>query len=409
MSIPLGGLETAVSGLTVVIAAVTASCWAGELTARRATLLGGLLGLAYLARMDALLFGAVLLAWMAYRAQVSPSRTQFWLTVQCGAVSAAMLVPWLVFSWRAVHAWLPRSGYAILLWSPSPWNRPWTLERLSHAFRSSIVNPAGNVANIFGLWPLVNGPGLSRLSGALVLAVALGLMAYLAWQVRHDERVRRLTWVPIFGLCHTTYYLQFSAHQRYLYPLILLLFYFSATVIVAIAERRQIASDQARTAVVIAGMVVMASVAGYQAYAREFGAEYTQGMVGVIYDEISPWVAQNTEPFARVGSFNGGMLSAFSDRTVVNLDGVMNERAITALQSHALCTYIDNQRIRYLVDDDEAIEMFLDHDDSCVAAHWRAQWEIIHQFWWSSAGGEQRMRWIVMRRTVTSRLASSEN
>ena len=92
------------------------------------------------------------------------------------------------------------------------------------------------------------------------------------------------------------------------------------------------------------------------------------------------------------------MLSTFSNRVVVNLDGVMNERASAAMQTHALCTYIDSQKIRYLVDDDEAIDMFLDRDGSCVEAQWRSQWHVTHEFSWLSAGGEQRVRWVVMQR-----------
>jgi hypothetical protein len=67
VSIPLGGLETAVSGMMVVIVARLASRWADALDSRRAALLGVVLGLASLSRMDALLLAAIVLSWLAYR------------------------------------------------------------------------------------------------------------------------------------------------------------------------------------------------------------------------------------------------------------------------------------------------------------------------------------------------------
>ena len=81
VSIPLGGLETAVSGMTVVIVARFVSRWADSLNLKRAAILGGLLGLAYLARMDALLLGAIVLSWLAYRSFRMRSWQHFGLVV----------------------------------------------------------------------------------------------------------------------------------------------------------------------------------------------------------------------------------------------------------------------------------------------------------------------------------------
>ena len=67
VSVALGGLETSLAGLTVVIVAALASVWGDALTLKRAVVLGAMLGLACLARMDALLLAAVVLGWLAYR------------------------------------------------------------------------------------------------------------------------------------------------------------------------------------------------------------------------------------------------------------------------------------------------------------------------------------------------------
>jgi hypothetical protein len=98
-----------------------------------------------------------------------------------------------------------------------------------------------------------------------------------------------------------------------------------------------------------------------------------------LLDDVSAWIAARTGPSARVGSFNAGMISFFSGRTTVNLDGVMNDNALEALRAGTLCDYVDAQRLDYLADNRLAIEFFLDADRSCRAAGWRSRWQTVHR------------------------------
>src|SRR5204862_3383076 len=75
-AIPLGGLESGASGLIAVAAGVLTSRWAGVVTPRRAGTLGVAIGLAALARMDALLLGGVAIAWLSTEAIRSRSMHQ---------------------------------------------------------------------------------------------------------------------------------------------------------------------------------------------------------------------------------------------------------------------------------------------------------------------------------------------
>jgi len=52
------------------------------------------------------------------------------------------------------------------------------------------------------------------------------------------------------------------------------------------------------------------------------------------------YLKENTEPDARVAAFNAGVIGYFSDRTVINLDGVVNSDAFDALQDHRLLAYV---------------------------------------------------------------------
>jgi hypothetical protein len=62
------------------------------------------------------------------------------------------------------------------------------------------------------------------------------------------------------------------------------------------------------------------------------------------------WLAENTPADARAGSFNAGIIGYFSERTVVNLDGVVNEGSYEALKSCAMTTYVREEQLDYLVD-----------------------------------------------------------
>ena len=66
--------------------------------------------------------------------------------------------------------------------------------------------------------------------------------------------------------------------------------------------------------------------------------------------ETARWLSENTPEDARIGSFNAGILGYFSERTVINLDGVVNEDAYHARRDGLSMEYICGEEIQYLVD-----------------------------------------------------------
>jgi hypothetical protein len=62
------------------------------------------------------------------------------------------------------------------------------------------------------------------------------------------------------------------------------------------------------------------------------------------------WIEGHTPPNARVGAYNAGVIGYFSHRDVVNLDGVVNADALSALQDCRSGDYIREMRIAYLAD-----------------------------------------------------------
>jgi 4-amino-4-deoxy-L-arabinose transferase-like glycosyltransferase len=62
------------------------------------------------------------------------------------------------------------------------------------------------------------------------------------------------------------------------------------------------------------------------------------------------WVRDNTPKDSTIGSFACGILMYFSDRTFVNLDGVLNYEAIEAIQNKSVYSYMKSRGVDYWVE-----------------------------------------------------------
>ena len=96
------------------------------------------------------------------------------------------------------------------------------------------------------------------------------------------------------------------------------------------------------------GCVVLALVALYGSQHSERWAHDLPHRLNML--EAARWIGENTDSEARVGSLNAGIIGYFSGRTVINLDGVVNEEAYEARRDGRLVEYVHAKEITYLVD-----------------------------------------------------------
>jgi len=66
--------------------------------------------------------------------------------------------------------------------------------------------------------------------------------------------------------------------------------------------------------------------------------------------EAAYWLKCNLKEGERVGAFNAGIMSFFSGKQVVNLDGVINNNAYKAVKSKSIYSFIKEQKIDYYLD-----------------------------------------------------------
>lgn len=91
----------------------------------------------------------------------------------------------------------------------------------------------------------------------------------------------------------------------------------------------------------------------------------------------------------RVGSWNAGMIAFLSGRTVVNLDGLVNDRSFYRHGRHDLCGYLDRERIRWLIDVGDEDGRFYDLPQLAPCA------DRLERVWLAGRGGRRAAAWAV--------------
>lgn len=74
--------------------------------------------------------------------------------------------------------------------------------------------------------------------------------------------------------------------------------------------------------------------------------------------EAADWINTNIPQTARVGVFDAGIVGYFSKSTVINLDGLVNQEAYSALKNRELLSYVSQAGISYVIAPKEYIDSY---------------------------------------------------
>lgn len=77
------------------------------------------------------------------------------------------------------------------------------------------------------------------------------------------------------------------------------------------------------------------------------------------WHEAAEYVGRATAPQDRVASFNSGTFGYLAPRQVINLDCVVNNRALPYLAARRLPEFLAENRIRYIIDDPQYVRRYL--------------------------------------------------
>lgn len=310
----------------------------------RAALLGGLLGLTFLARIDAVYLIACLTAWnvipaVVARAQVLPRLIE---STIMGVTSIAVGSPWLIFNYTNFGSLMPISGTAQGADTSGIGGNffmiPATLFELEVPF---LLIPEGPSNNLL-------------VQAFCLLFTAAALYFFITHFVRKQPPHERLVWnaVACLAACHTIYYGVFfgASHfvPRYLSPLATWGAMMSSILLVLALEHL----SRVRQLGLYVGLPAIALlVLGLNVRTFWGGAKHQ-------HFQVVEWIQEHVPEETWIAAIQTGTIGFFHDRTV-NLDGKVNPDALEARLGSGTGTfeYVINEsfgagkgKIQYLAD-----------------------------------------------------------
>ncbi len=335
---------------------------------RVALTLGALLGLAVLARVDALLFVVALAAdALVRRLDVRALRL-------AAATCAAVVLPWCIVSQLTVGAMVPESGKATRFLSATyaPNDIPALSDAGGEASAGLVWQNVLRSGQLVGTWPALHvftrslervldrsNPQMRKAPaiGILVLAAVL-LCVALGW--RASPRVRRLPralgflWVYCVLLVVAYSFVVFGHifFSRYYYPIFFASVLLGGVAFEIVLQRFARARPRRRRALAMVLVGLYAVLLPYMSWNRLRRDNYQ-------FINALEWIETHTPAEARIGIFNAGAIGYFSNRRVVNLDGKVNPRALEALRATRIRRYLVEEEIDFVVDHQWILERFL--------------------------------------------------
>ncbi len=316
----------------------------GSITVRSSVVLGLMIGLTGLARIDFGVLYFFLIAWVFYKNRpLVPS------LLLAGLVASIVATPWFLHVYSVSGTIMPSSGpaqAALISWDKLDGR----LIAVMHALVQNLM-PTVYVGN--------------RWYTLLAGSIALGVVAFFAWKERGFKLSLKGVddWLVPIGLLVVTYFLFFwSTHfyTRYSAPIVI-----PAVLVLALAVNQL----QLRLSTLpVFSTVSMVGFIAFTAFA------YASLHRGAIFNEhlISAGYIKRYASDQVVGVFNSGV-AGFVNPNVINLDGKVNKEILPYLESDNIDRYLeDNQQITLILDWSKLIrrrisEQYLnDHWIECI-------------------------------------------
>jgi hypothetical protein len=369
----LNGLETGLFGLGL---AATLDYYLGSVrqdpSPRRLALLGFLLGLTILARVDAILFAAAIAADLALRRPLSLRRLGHVLVA--AGVALATVAPYLVFLRARFGVFLPESGPAVRFLSlcygtlfvlgprsafffpPEQVPLIYYVGSLRKAvqillaepllFPSSLVLSVASAAKLFNPRAvlLVLGGGALLAANLLLLRRARGSPDDPWKGLARVGTLCAALWLPAyaFGVLGQWWF------HRYFFPLFLLMAVASGPVADRIARSHEI-FRRAGPARFLAAAACLHLVLFASQVPEQFLRNKPYQNVSE-YIEAARVLDRSLPPGSRGGAFQSGTVGYFARHPVINLDGVVNRGAAQALKEKRMADYIRGEGIEAIID-----------------------------------------------------------
>jgi hypothetical protein len=378
----LNGMET---GLNLFLIVTTTYYYSSnivnnlsDLKTKKLFILGILLGLTILSRLDGVIFLAVIVIHLSYRIikEFRGMERLNKLKMSIVTLIAVVLIfvgPWLLFNYNISGSIMPTSGQAVRFMSqnygfdfinfrfgidqPSSFLHDipirYYLENVSFSFIKLLrhlpyTSYVAGVSYDILKTPMGNYLMTKELIEILVLLAMLLLFSIL-WKSspRSNSAWKILFIYSILLIAAYSFYIfgQWFYHRYYFAIAFMgtiwggnLLFYIDSSFKKRLSIRRAF-----KTIIVIVFVVI------YLLQWKQIFSELPRNQNLKLYRMVKV-VEKKTPKEAVIGCFQSGFLGYYSDRKVINLDGVVNQEALMAMKENRLGEYVAKEGMTYIMD-----------------------------------------------------------
>ncbi|OGC91352.1 MAG: hypothetical protein A2W25_09245 [candidate division Zixibacteria bacterium RBG_16_53_22] len=340
----LNGMETAISMFFIVLAYYYFQRFRDSLTdmanLRHGFVIGIILGLAMLARIDNVFLAAILLPaiFMIGVRQAGGFARPIQITLAIVLGMGLIYLPWIIYQYYYTGSIIPSSGMAV---------RHITLAAYEDSFTTTNFLIA---TTRMGLAAIVkdNNPII-----ILTAVLCIGLMTIgkrgafrlLLGQIKRHNIMLAFS-LSLF-MAYIFYIFGFWYFRRYLYPVTFLLLLYLASAIDIFLSSLTNERKARISGIMIAVFLVTALLLSPTAKIIYWDNETEP----IGYMNLGIWARSNFADSTVVGGCQTGALGYFADNLkVVNLDGVVNKRCYDALSQKQAMAYIREAGIEYFID-----------------------------------------------------------
>lgn len=304
----------------------------GKITFRQLFILGVLIGAAMLARIDNVMAIPGVIIWLMVRGKGTKFIKQVLYFL---AGSAAVYLPYMLLQYSFTGDFFPVSGKAV-----------------HHIGRDMVVNYAAGNSNVFELIKLSLRNIYMNYSVVIIFAI-VGTLVYriksfaCPWFSQSLKQHLPLVMASLLLFFAYTFYLNaYWFYSRYFFPLSLFFAVMTAFIINLLMHSFSAQGAKKSVAIVLAVLFIAPNVTrtGFKEF---FLGEFRNKG----YEKIGQWVNEEFPAGTVIGCVQTGAIGYFSDdKTVINLDGVVNKEAYDAIQNKDLMNYMRSKKIKYFID-----------------------------------------------------------
>lgn len=323
----------------------------GEDRPRNFVFLGLLAGLLVLSRVDCGLFAASVALFFLLKKKYFSWKKLFLFVLPAIFVAG----PWFLYNKFYFGSFIPTSGLAytqinhrlffyksrslitIILWSIYNFfgTIAFTLKTIGLPVFYSILAPWRSFFWMCGIFaPLVAASAYFR------------FRRREAWKLFLNSVYSSKEWIalvvfflPYLALVAVHGGIRWSGRQWYFAVFSILIMIFVAIII----SRNSVYSYRKK---ILIGLAILLSIS----YGLYFKAIFPPNINGVDVYRMALYIRDTFPSTARIASFNSGIIGYFSDRFVMNSDGMVNQAAYEAMKENRLWELFQEERIDYIVD-----------------------------------------------------------